>query len=361
MLKFSTPEEVINHFTDIDTQLYTSPDTRKEFLTRHQHIGWSKGEHNLCCRDGSIIHVLENTHTVYDEHDDFLYYEGSVTDITEYKKTQELIAQTEKIISLGGVSAGIAHEIRSPLSSIVQGAQLVVNRIYDNSPANLQAAEECGVQLDTIRQYVKKRELDELFTHILDSGKRVGIIIEDLLSFSRKTIGDFSLESLDKIVDAALDLAQKDYSLKTEYRFNDIQIVKEYKDDMPQILCSSSKIRQVLFNIFKNGAEAMGDAGIISPCFTLRIKRDASLARIEVEDNGPGIDQELQQKIFDPFFTTKGREKGTGLGLSVSYFIIKENHHGDLRVASSPGHGTTFILELPCEDSRQDSTTQQGV
>jgi PAS domain S-box-containing protein len=351
MLKFPSPMKALEHFTDIDNQLYTSPESRKAFLNLHKTHGWARGEHCLYCSDGTVIDVIENAHSVTDEKGRFLYYEGSITDITEYKKTQELITQTEKIISLGGVTAGIAHEIRSPLSSIVQGVQVVQGRIYDNNPPNIQAANECNVSLETVRQYIHRREIDELLDHVLEAGKRAGIIIQDMLSFSRKSIGDFSLESLEAILDTTIAMARKDFSLKTDYNFKAIKIIKELDQEVPKVFCSASKIQQVFFNILKNGAEAMAEDNTTAPRFTLRISKHDNLARVEIEDNGPGMDQNLQLKIFDPFFTTKDREKGTGLGLSVSYFIIKENHHGDLRVMSQPGHGTTFIIDLPFEQS----------
>ncbi|SHO49763.1 ATP-binding protein [Desulfopila aestuarii] len=344
MLKFSSPQEVIDHFTDIDQQLYISQSPRKT-LTNN----WAKGEHSLKCRDGSIIDVIENTHTVYDLYDNVLYLEGSITDISEYKKTQELISQTEKIISLGGVAAGIAHEIRSPLASIVQGIQVVKNRIFDNNEMNIQAAVDCNCTLDQVRRYAEKREIKKMLGDIHEAGQRAGVIIEDMLSFSRKTIGDFSLESLEKIINQAIALAEKDHELKRTYSFKSITINKLFEENMPKVYCSASKIQQVFFNILKNGAEAMGDAGTSFPTFTIRIMRDGKTARVEIEDNGPGMSSELAQRVFDPFFTTKEREKGTGLGLSVSYFIVKENHHGDLRVSTQPDLGTTFIVELPLE------------
>lgn len=360
MLKFSNPDELIQHITDIDNQLYTSPESRKAFLARQKDTGWAKGEHSLYCKDGSVIDVIENAHSVSDAKGKFLYYEGSITDLTEYKNFQELIAQTEKVISLGGVSAGIAHEIRSPISSIIQGIQVVQGRFFENSPTNLQCAKECGIPLDTLRQYIRKREIKELLSHIHEAGKRAGVIIDNMLSFSRKTIGDFSLESIENIVETSLELAGKDYNLKNEYHFDNILITREIEEGLPPVYCSASKIQQVLFNIFKNGAEAMGDAGTINPCFAIRLCKQDNGIRLEIEDNGPGMDQDLKQRIFDPFYTTKGRKKGTGLGLSVSYFIIKENHHGDLRVFSQPGTGSTFIIELPLEQvtAREDKPTE---
>jgi PAS domain S-box-containing protein len=359
MLKFPSPMKAIEHFTNIDNQLYTSPESRKAFLGLRNSRGWAKGEYSLYCSDGSVIDVIENAHSVTDEKGHFMYYEGSISDITEYKKTQELITQTEKIISLGGVTAGIAHEIRSPLSSIVQGVQVVQGRIYDNNPQNLQAARECNVSLESLREYMQRREIHDLLSHILEAGKRAGVIIQDMLSFSRKSIGDFSLQSLEAILDTTIAMARKDFSLKNDYNFKTIKIIKELDQEVPKVFCSASKIQQVFFNILKNGAEAMAEDGTTAPRFTLRISRHRNMARVEIEDNGPGMDQKLQMKIFDPFFTTKDREKGTGLGLSVSYFIIKENHHGDLRVVSQPGHGTTFIIELPFEQSSPEPVVKK--
>lgn len=347
MLKCTDPSEVTAQYSDINSQLYLHPETRQDALRQLRTHGWSRSEQQLRCLDGSTIDVIETIRAVHDDEKTMRYFEGTVNNITEYKKTQELVAQTEKIISLGGVSAGIAHEIRSPLASIVQGVQVVIGRLFDNTPANLQAAQECGTTLDEVQRYARKRAIDEMLSHIHDSGKRAGIIIEDMLSFSRKTIGDFTLESLDKILDQALALAAKDHQLKTAYRFDKVRIEKEYDSSTPKVWCSASKILQVFFNIVKNGVEAMGEAGISAPTLTLRIMPDGQWVRVEIEDNGPGMSSELQQRVFDPFFSTKGPHQGTGLGLSVSYFIIKENHHGELRVASQPDLGATFIIELP--------------
>ncbi len=111
------------------------------------------------------------------------------------------------------------------------------------------------------------------------------------------------------------------------------------------------EISQVVLNLLKNAAQAMGGrrGRDEAPRIILRTRRDGDMARIEVEDNGPGMDETIRERIFEPFFTTKGPGAGTGLGLSVSYFIITENHGGELTVESLPGHGTTFIIRLPLE------------
>jgi signal transduction histidine kinase len=120
---------------------------------------------------------------------------------------------------------------------------------------------------------------------------------------------------------------------------------------MPMVPCRESKIQQVLFNILNNGAHAMHTSRTENPRFILRTYVDSnrSMACIEVEDNGPGMEEETCKNAFDPFFTTKQEGDGTGLGLSISYFIITENHNGEMEVESQPGAGAKFIIRLPLE------------
>ncbi len=120
---------------------------------------------------------------------------------------------------------------------------------------------------------------------------------------------------------------------------------------MPEVVCQASKVQQVFLNILRNGAEAMrsNSAASRSPRFILRVYAENDSACVEIEDNGPGMDEATRKRVFEPFFTTKPPGSGTGLGLSVSYFIITEDHGGAMYVESSPGAGTTFTIRLPLE------------
>ena len=160
-----------------------------------------------------------------------------------------------------------------------------------------------------------------------------------------------SSSSLADLLDKTIDLAATDYDLKKEYDFKLIQIIREYQDDLPMVPCEAGKIQQVLLNIFRNGAQAMQEAGTRRPKFIVRTRfdRESHRACMEIQDNGPGMDEETRKRIFEPFFTTKPVGVGTGLGMSVSYFIIKENHGGDMQVESRPGEGSKFIICLPVE------------
>ena len=161
-----------------------------------------------------------------------------------------------------------------------------------------------------------------------------------------------------ELLDQSVNLAGSDYDLKKNYDFRQIEIVREYEADVPSVPCESSKIQQVLLNILRNGAEAMQEVmdkdNRINPCFVLRLKheKEAGWIRIEIEDNGPGMEESIRKRIFEPFFTTKPTDQGTGLGLSVSYFIITETHEGEMSVNSAPGKGTTFIIRLPIQRKR---------
>jgi len=272
---------------------------------------------------------------------------ANLRDITEWKKTQEAMIQNEKMMSLGGVAAGMAHEIKSPLAAIIQSAQLMDNRLTQKIPANETAAQETGLSLDSLAEYMEKRKITQMLASFKEAGIRVNTIIDNMLSFSRKSTADFRPCSLADLMDRTLELASQDYDFKKKYDFRTIEIVRQYAPDLPRVQCQPSEIQQVFFNILKNGGEAMHESGIASPRFTLTLSQKEDMACFEIADNGPGMAPGVCKRIFDPFFTTKGAGQGTGLGLSVSYFIIKKVHGGGLEVSSVPGKGTCFTICLP--------------
>jgi signal transduction histidine kinase len=180
----------------------------------------------------------------------------------------------------------------------------------------------------------------------MDSGMRAARIVENMLSFSRKNSLSVAEVDIPALLERTLELAANDYDLKKKYDFRKIRIEREYAPDLPLVLCEESKIQQVFFNLIRNGAQAMASLDR-PPCFTLRVMGGNGEVRIEIEDNGPGMSEDLRKRIFEPFFTTKRVGEGTGLGLSVSYFLIVENHGGRIEVESTPGKGSVFIIHLP--------------
>ncbi len=282
------------------------------------------------------------------------YVKGAVIridDVTEHVKMEQMVVQSEKMMSVGGLAAGMAHEINNPLAGMMQNADVVLRRISEDMPASLSAAKEAGISLAAIRQFMDKRGITRQLESIHTAGIRASQIVQNMLSFARKDYSGRALQEITQVLDQTLELAGSDYDLKKQYDFRSIEVIRRYEEGLPQVACEASKLQQVFFNIFKNSAEAMQDVhdkeGQAPPRLELTVSRAGETVMIEIADNGPGMPEEVRKRIFDPFFTTKSVGKGTGLGLSVAYFIITDNHKGRMNVVSSPGKGTRFIIHLP--------------
>ena len=278
--------------------------------------------------------------------------EGAVIrmdDVSEQVRMEEMMIQTEKMLSVGGLAAGMAHEINNPLAGILQNTQVIQGRVMKNTEKNRAAALACETTLDKIQAYMEKRQVPAMLDMVMASGHRAALIVANMLSFSRKSDSVGEMCDVNDLLDKTLALAASDYDLKKKYDFKKIRIVREYDSDVGVIRCEPSKIQQVFLNILKNGAQAMGggEKKRIEPMFVLKTMREKNGVRIEIKDNGPGMTPAVRKRVFEPFFTTKGVGVGTGLGLSVSYFIITENHGGTMRVESTPGKGAVFIIHLP--------------
>ncbi|MCP4020384.1 MAG: HAMP domain-containing protein [Desulfobacteraceae bacterium] len=268
----------------------------------------------------------------------------------EKTKLEEMMVQSEKMISIGGLAAGMAHEINNPLAGILQNSQVISNRLQNPLPANIKVAEEIGIEFEKINKYMKQRDIYKMIDSVLDAGKRAAAIVSNMLSFSRKSVSGFVLEDIPYILDKTLELAASDYNLKKKFDFKKIKVKKNYGQDIPKIYCKASEIQQVFFNILSNGTQAMMSwKDIVDPSFTFILSKDSNMMKIEIKDNGPGMKEDTKKRIFEPFFTTKNVGDGTGLGLAVSYFIITENHKGTVEVVSKQGKGTNFIIRLPIQ------------
>ena len=281
-----------------------------------------------------------------------------VDDVTEKIHIEELMIQSEKMLSVGGLAAGMAHEINNPLAGMMQTADVMSNRLTNlEIPANQRAAEAAGTSMTAIHTFMESRGIPRMLKAINSSGLRVAEIVDNMLSFARRGTSAKTTVNLIELLDRTLELATTDYDLKKQYDFKTIEITREYEEPLPYVPCESSKIQQVFLNILRNGAQAMHDTkqkeDQESSRFTLRIahEKNENMVRIEIEDNGAGMDEDTRKRIFEPFFTTKPVGEGTGLGLSVSYFIISENHGGTLDVVSEPNQGANFIIRLPVEKS----------
>ncbi len=275
-----------------------------------------------------------------------------IDDVTERERLRELMIQTEKMMSVGGLAAGMAHEINNPLSSILQAAQVIDMQLDPASPANQVAAAGTGCSVEAVRSYLEARRVLKFLAGIREAGARAAKIVAGMLEFSRPSASRREMGDVNAIVEKSIYLAENDYDLKKKYDFRHIEIIREFAPERPHIVCASTEIEQVLLNLLKNAAHAMAGetASDKKPAITLRTRALPDGVQIEVKDNGPGMEEAIRSRIFEPFFTTKPPGEGTGLGLSVSYFIIVNNHGGTIRMESEPGQGSLFVITLPRGD-----------
>ncbi|UCG38062.1 MAG: HAMP domain-containing protein [bacterium] len=230
----------------------------------------------------------------------------------QIRQMQSVLVRSEKLASLGELAAGIAHELNNPLTGIL------IHASFMEKYAEL--SEELGKDLATITA-----EAD-----------RCARIVKNLLDFSRKTEPRKAMNDLNETIDRALGLVEH-LAL-----FHNVEIVKEYAANLPELLLDAGQMEQVFVNMFVNAGQAMEGSGKLIIWTGLDV--DGESVVIRVQDTGKGIKKEHIGKVFDPFFSTKGAS-GTGLGLSVSYGIV-EQHGGTIEVYSEEGKGATFIVTL---------------
>ncbi len=273
------------------------------------------------------------------------------TDVTERVRAREMLVQSEKMLSLGGLAAGMAHEINNPLGGILQSAQNIQRRLDPGFGPNRGLARECGLDLAALDEYMHRRGVRRMLDGITSSGKRAARIVASMLSFSRDEGTSRKHCRLADIVDDALDLAGNDYNLRAKHDFRSVRIERDYDPEMPAVPCSRTQIEQVVLNILRNAAQALSGAEPKpqEPTIRISIAAEASFAVLRIADNGPGLDEAAKKRIFEPFYTTQPPGEGTGLGLSLSYYIITQNHGGSFTLDSAPGQGAAFTIRLPLD------------
>ena len=245
--------------------------------------------------------------------------EAKVLERTEkIAQVSDQLVRSEKLASLGQLVAGIAHEINNPLTGILMFANMFAQD-----------------------QRLDENQRQDALT-IVHETNRCADIVKRLLDFSRTSIPDKRLKSLSTIMENTLALVTHHAAV------NDVEIVRHYGVNLPDIEVDPTQMEQVFINLLVNACHAMPMGGRMSIVMRRDLKRDLLITTIE--DTGHGISEENLGRIFDPFFTTKKQEldgiSGTGLGLSVSYGII-QNHGGQITVQSVVGRGTVFTIELP--------------
>jgi signal transduction histidine kinase len=254
------------------------------------------------------------------------------------------------------LAAGVAHEINNPLGAMMQSAQMLQVVLDIQRPRVRQHLERLGLDPEGLANYLQERGLWEYLDGIRDSGARAAKIVADLLNFSRRASSDAAPRDLNLLVKQALDLAVTDYDLKKKYDFRNIELSRDFGQDLPKIICDGQQIQQVVLNLVRNAAQAMAEEmdradadkeEKYRPRLTLRTSVSSGWVRLEVEDNGPGVPEALRERLFEPFFTTKAVGEGTGLGLWLCWSIVVERHKGRIWIEPGGDGGARFVVELP--------------
>ncbi|MGB1092552.1 MAG: ATP-binding protein, partial [Oceanobacter sp.] len=271
-----------------------------------------------------------------------------IEDIRRRMKMEEVMVQSEKMLTVGGMAAGLAHEINNPLGAMLQNLQNLRRRLDAELPANQRAAEQIELDLESLKQYLELRGVFTLVDHIQQAGERAAKTIANMLNFSRHQASDRVPTQVNQLVTTAISLVQN------ESGFGRVQIQTELTEPLPEVPCIPGEIEQVLVNMIQNAMHALDDyvppLGSWLPEINIRSWQEAGYVCLAIKDNGPGVDPYQASHIFEPFFTTKEVGKGTGLGLSVSYFIVTTHHGGIIRYQSANPHGACFIIRLPLID-----------
>ncbi|WP_456025692.1 sensor histidine kinase [Pseudomonas capeferrum] len=277
-----------------------------------------------------------------------------IDDITQRLSLEEMMVQSEKMLSVGGLAAGMAHEINNPLGAILHNVQNIRRRLSPDLPKNLEHAEQAGIELEVVNRYLQGREVPQLLDGIQQAGARAAKIVTHMLSFSRRSNRQMAPCDLPALIDQAVEIAGNDFDLTIGFDFKGQAIIRQFDPQLGPVPGIANELEQVLLNLLKNAAQAIHlreddrEPGRI----ILRTRLNPPWAEIQVEDNGIGMSENVRKRTFEPFFTTKEIGQGTGLGLSVSYFIVTNNHKGQMEVHSTLGQGTCFTLRLPLAGSQ---------
>lgn len=306
--KYDRKELIGKNFNMINSGYHTKGYLNELTKTIESGKVW-KGELRNQAKDGSTFWVATTIVPFVDENGVPYQYLGIHNDITERKKTEEILHRQDKLAAVGQLAAGVAHEIRNPLTSMKGYAEFL--------------------QLDE-----KNPERLEYLDIILDEIDRVNTIVEEFMVLAKPKTANLEEKNIVPIIADVLTL------LDFESRKKHVRLHFESCDDIIQVECDEDRLKQVFLNLVKNGIEAMPNGGDLR-VFTY-VQHDT--VQISIQDTGIGISEEKLKKLGEPFFTTK--EEGNGLGLMVSFKII-ESHNGNVYIESEVDKGTTFNIVLP--------------
>ncbi|MCB1172085.1 MAG: GAF domain-containing protein [Leptospiraceae bacterium] len=278
----------------------------------------------------------------------------SIQDVTHFRQLQQRLAQSEKLLALGTLSAGLAHELNNPLAGVSQGIQNLRFRLTEANAKNQAIAAACDLAWDRLQHYLQERGIERIIDRITQSSQRATAIVTNMSRFGQAGSAPLTDLQLHKVVDAAVQSVYHDMHYKHQ---TELQLVL-LKSDWPRrdyiVPGITIELQQAFINIIQNAFQALFQYQSTDPEWKPTIEISAAAGKhsiiLKIADNGPGIPRSMIDRVFDPFISSKQPGQGMGLGLSICYYIIHSLHNGQLSVESQPNQGTTFIVELPCRN-----------
>ncbi|MBW4603660.1 MAG: GAF domain-containing protein [Calothrix sp. FI2-JRJ7] len=353
--------------SEIDTEInwagYHNPDTRQLMprqsfqvwrqIKTNQVQAWTEGEVKYASALGERFSTAVAQYRLYQQVQGLnTNLELQVQERTNHlKETQSQLIQSEKMSSLGQLVAGIAHEINNPINFIYGNichvenhTQTLLNLLANYKQHHPQAAQSLQEEIERSDIDYIINDLPKLCQSLKSGAERISQLVKSLRTFSRFDEAEIKEIDIHEGLESTLLLLQ--HKLEADSTEQAIEIIRQYST-LPLIECFASQLNQVFMNLLINAIDELKVCKSVNKHITITTSiLDKKFIQVAIEDNGRGIQQDIQNKLFDPFFTTKPVGKGTGLGLSVSYQII-ERHGGKLYYISQANQGSKFILEIP--------------
>jgi len=316
---------------------------------------------------GKKLHVLVNTAPLYDSSQSFAGWEGCLTDISMLKQTleerdrlEDNLRQAQKLEAIGQLAAGIAHEINTPTQYVGDNLRFLKESFGELDSVLGQLVKAGGQQASKLLESVDfdylKEEIPRALNQSLEGVDRVAKIVRAMKEFSHPA-REKTATDLNRAIQSTITVASNEWKYVAE-------IEMDLDASLPAVHCSPAEFNQVVLNIVVNAAHAIGDVvgdgGKGKGKIRVKTRPDGDWAIVEISDSGCGMPPHIQQRIFDPFFTTKEVGKGTGQGLAIAHNVVVDKHGGTIKVTSSPGAGTTFIIRLPIGGMKSDLDSTAG-
>ena len=310
-------------------------------------------------QDGSEFPIEVNFSKISLQTQDLTIFNCVARDITQRSELETQLRQSQKLESIGQLSAGIAHEINTPTQYVSDNINFLnvafdscLNIIYMTQVmTNKDISQITQQELDDIRTIFQDNDMDFVLAEIplaieqsREGLQRVKKIIAAMKSFSHTNQGEISLVDVKEAIESTITVS------RSEWRYI-ADLETHYSDTLPKLNCLRDEFNQVILNFIVNAAHAIeekhGKKSSTMGCINIDAYQQGNSVQISIKDDGIGMSNEVKNRIFDPFFTTKEVGKGTGQGLSMAYLVIVEKHKGSIEVTSQPNVGTTFTISIP--------------